>query len=114
MLPAFGSVVFTLGSSKDKAGINAHISVLFTKIPEGNDGGKLPGSAEPPPEGIGEESPVLQPPIEAGTSGKEILQAPSHPPEPEPQATAKDPWAIWEGVPEGQGWRYIVEEEPED
>lgn len=52
---------------------------------------------------------MLQPPIEAG-----ILQAPPHPPEPEPQATANDPWAIWEGVPEGQGWRYIVEEEPED
>lgn len=110
-LPSFGSVVFTLGSSKDSEGINAHISVLFTKAPEGNGSGTPPGMVEPPTEGIGKESPVLQPPIEVGTSGKEILHAPSHPQEQEPQGTTKNKWAaMWEGIPEGQGWCTIVEE----
>ena len=45
VLPAFGSVMFTLGSSKDNAGISAHISALFTKAPEGNEGGMLPDMA---------------------------------------------------------------------
>lgn len=75
-LPSFGSAVFTLGSSKDNAGINSHISVLFTKIPEGNVDGKPPGLAEPPPESTERENPVLQPPTEAGTSGKEPLLDP--------------------------------------
>lgn len=110
-LPAFGSVVFTLGSSKSNVGINAHISVLFTAAPEGNDSGMPPGMGEPPTEGIGKESPVLQPPIEVATSGKEIMHAPSHPQEQGPQDTARDKWAaMWEGIPEGLGWCTIVEE----
>lgn len=39
-LPAFGTVVFTLGSTQSNPGINAHISILFTQAPEKNDKGK--------------------------------------------------------------------------
>lgn len=89
VLPAFGSVIFTLGNSQESAGINAHISVLFTKVPEENEDGKQPVLAKILPEGNHEESPVLQPPIEKGNSGKELQQAPPQPPEQEPPATVK-------------------------
>lgn len=107
-LPAFGSVVFTLGGSKSIEGINAHLSVLFTAAPEGDDSRTPSGMGDPPTDSIGLESPAPQPSI---THGKEIMETPLQPQAQKPQDTAEARWAaMWEGVPEGMGWRTIVEE----
>lgn len=133
MFPAFGSVIFTLGSSRDNAGINAHISVLFTKIPEENEEGsslvlaedsttsgkgKLPmgepsNAVDSSESGKGKR-PMGETSTAAGTSGREHPQPPSQLRGPEQPTPAQNPMAMWEGVPEGQGWSRIVEEEPED
>lgn len=111
MLPAFGSVIFTLGSSRENAGINAHISVLFTKIPEENEEGTHSVSAEAPPESKREKSPMVPPSTAEGNSETELQQAPTQLQEQELPSTAQDPMA---GIPEGQGWCRIIEEKPED
>lgn len=82
-LPAFGSVVFTLGKSLDNPGINAHVSVLFTQAPEGIEGETPPGMEDPPPEGSGKACPLPPPSCGEGTSGKEIMADPSIPPDEE-------------------------------
>lgn len=74
MLPAFGSVIFTLGSSRENAGINAHISFLFTKIPEENEEGTRSVSAEAPPESKREKSPMVPPSTAEGNSEMELQQ----------------------------------------
>lgn len=114
MLPAFGLVIFTLGSSRDNAGINAHISVLFTKVSEENEEGMQPVSAEVLPEGSGEKRPMVQPTIAEGNPEKELQQSPTRLQEQETPTTAQDPMAMWAGIPEGQGWSRIIEEKPED
>lgn len=114
LLPAFGSVIFTLGSSRDNAGINAHISVLFTKAPEEDEEGTQPVAAEVLPEGSREKRPVVQPTFAKGNPEKELQQSPTRLQEQEKPATAQDPMAMWAGIPEGQGWSRIIEEKPED
>lgn len=116
-LPAFGSVIFTLGGSGDNPGINAHISVLFTQIQEENaeesslvlaednnarGKGKLP-MGETSIEADGSASghgklPVEEPASEESNSGTDRSQfpnqhqAPAHPePEHTPTAMEEEP-----------------------
>ena len=57
---------------------------------------------------------MLQPPIEAGTSGKMLQQAPSHPLELEPQNIAEEPMDMGPGDSGSQDWGCIIVEEPEE
>jgi len=112
-LPAFGSVVFTLGNSRDPHGICAHVSVLFTQVPEGAGEEAPPGGEDTPHAGLEQANPLPPPPSGEGTSGKASMADPST----SRTTTAIDEerakWAaMWEGVPEGQGWCTIEEEKP--
>jgi len=126
-LPAFGSVIFSLGSTSENAGINAHISILFTKSPEEAEDGDQQGTLESPqgdsgekdsvapppmpPGGDGVDATAVQPSLEAGSRGKEPMQAPSPPLGPAPPGITEEKWrAMWEGVEEGHGWAYVVED----
>lgn len=64
-----------------------------------------------PYEGNRVDGPTLQSTVEAGSSWQEPQQAPPQPPEQTLPDAEKDPWA---GIPEGQGWSYIYETEPEE
>lgn len=117
-LPAFGSVTFSLGSSGDNPGINAHISVLFTQIQEENakesslvlakdnsarGKGKLP-MGEPSTEAEGSASgrgklPVEEPASEEGNSGTERSQSTTQHRAPEQPEPAHNPTAM-EAEPE--------------
>lgn len=127
MLPVFGSVIFTLGGSADNAGLNAHVSVLFTKLPEGTEAGNQQGTLETPqgnsggeasavppplpPGGSGEVVTAVQPSMEASTKGKEPMQGPSHAMGLAPPGIDEEKWrSMWEGVEEGHGWAYIKED----
>lgn len=112
----------------DNTGVNAHISVLFTKIPEEFGAGTPEGTAEKPPEGSGKEAmekppgssgkdsagkETLEelPPNEPDNLGKETVQGTSPKLGPAPPGMDEDKWkAMWEGVPEGRGWCYVVED----
>lgn len=103
-LPAFGSTIFTLGSSRDNSRINAHISVLFTEdsqeYEDGLDGkeelpGEQPGKAKKDPEGVPE-------------------QTPKRPQEQEASNSKRDTGEEWDGFPEHYGWCRIIGEKPED
>lgn len=107
-LPVFGLVVFTLGRSGGNEGISAHISVLFTTVPENDGSVAPPGEGEPPSGSIILEGPDQQPAI---AQGKETRDTPVPPPEQKIQDEAVAIWAaMWEGVPEGMGWCTIEEE----
>lgn len=114
MLPAFGSVTFTLGSSKDNAGINAHISVLFTKIPEENEDELPLVPAEDRSESIKGKRPMGEPSNTEDKSELEPQQAPFQAREQERPAPTQEPMAMGDGIPVGQGWCRILEEKPED
>jgi len=108
-LPAFGSVVFTLGSTSENAGISAHISILFTKLPEEADGAVAPPPL--PPGGEEGEASEAQPGLEAGGKGKEPMQVYTPALGPAPPGFTEESWrARWEGVEEGQGWARVVED----
>lgn len=114
ILPAFDSVTFTLGSSRDNAGVNAHIYVFFTKIPEENEESSSLVPAEDSSASERGKRPMGEPSNAASNSGRELPQSPSQLQESELLAPAQNPMAMWEGVPEGQGWSRFVEEEPEE
>ena len=114
MLPAFGSVIFSLDSSKDNAGINAHISVLFTKIPEENEDKPPQAPAEIRSEINKGKRAMGEPSISETIPERTPQPAPSRACEDEKPAPSQNPMAMWEGVPEGQGWCRVLEEEPED
>lgn len=103
-LPAFGTVVFTLGGSRNNARINAHISVLFTEDPEDEEGGS--GSKEEPSEDMQEI-------IEEAQVGV-LEQTPSHPQANEASSSKQAEVDAWEGRPEGDGWSRILEKKPEE
>jgi hypothetical protein len=130
-LPAFGSVIFSLGSTPENAGISAHISILFTKLPEEADGAVAPPPLPPggeegeaseaqtgptappplPPGGEEGEASEAQPGPEAGGKGKEPMQVYTPSLGPAPLGFTEESWrARWEGVEEGQGWARVVED----
>lgn len=132
-LPDFGSVIFSLGSSEGNEGINAHISVLFTKIPAVDDDGSSLVLAEDGSEQgkgklpLGEQSNLVacsekgkgkvllgEPSTNAGTSGGASLQ-------PHPQlrchaqsSPSQSPLATGESASEGEGGSISMEEESKD
>lgn len=117
-LPAFGSVVFTLGRLGAAQGISAHISVLFTSTPDAEgDGppfaGDVPPADAPGPElplpPPGPELPSPPPAFDPSSSAPAIRGSPSSSQAARARDAAK--WAaMWEGIPEGLGWCEIVEE----
>lgn len=110
-LPAFGSVVFTLGKTGDSHGVSAHVSVLFTRTPEAEGEGSPPEGEAPPPDIPEQEQTLLPLSIEATTSGKAVMDDPSSSQAVRARDVAK--WAaMWKGIPEGLGWCEIVEEKP--
>lgn len=132
-LPAFGSVVFSLGSSEGSAGVNAHISVLFTNSPEvdddgsslvlmgevaGQEKGKLPlgeSSTMGAPSEKGKGKAVLgESSTAVGTSGGAYL--PPHPQSPYHilSSPSQSTPATGDSEAEGDGGSRSMEEETED
>ena len=104
VLPAFGTAIFTLGSSRNNACINAHISVLFIEDSQDEEGGSDSKEALPDdqPEIIKEEP--------AGVPGQITTQ----PHKNEASTSKKAEVEEWEGRLEGYGWCRILEEKPEE
>lgn len=95
----------------DNQGVRAHVSVLFTQIPEEVEEETPPGGEYPPPENPGHADPLPPPPNGASTSGKAVMADPATSQTAKVRDSAK--WAaMWEGIPEGQGWCTIEEEKP--
>jgi hypothetical protein len=127
-LPAFGSVVFSLGRPDGNQGINAHITIMFTQVADDGAGAVVPpgGGGEeaaetqagpavqpqlPPGEGEGEAT-EAQSEQEAGGKGKAPMEIYTPSLGPPPLGFTEESWrARWEGVEEGQGWARIVEEQ---
>lgn len=108
-LPAFGSVIFTLGSLEENVGINAHISILFTKLPEEEE---VPVAPPPLPQSEEDrDATAAHPMLAVDDKGKEPLHHPSPYLGPAPLGFTEESWkALWEGVEEGHGWAHIVED----
>lgn len=70
MLPAFGSVIFSLGSSGGHQGIDVHISVLFTHTPEREDEGTPLAVGKEEAESSRERPIPEGPPSDAERSGR--------------------------------------------
>lgn len=106
-LPAFGSVVFSLGSPDGHQAINAHITIMFTQVAKDEAGEVVP------PGGGGEEV-ASEAQAEQGAGGKGKAPMEGYTPSlgPAPPGFTEESWkARWEGVEEGQGWARIVEEQ---
>jgi len=70
MLPAFGSVIFSLGRSGGNPGVDAHILVLFTNTPEKDEEGS-PSAVGKEDSESGREKPIPEgPSIDEERSGK--------------------------------------------
>lgn len=133
MLPAFGSVIFSLGSSRGNPGINTHISVLFTNTPEGNEEGSPLVRGEDGSE-RGKEKLMSEEPSNAaecsgkgkgkcplgetssveGTSEAACPLPPSHSCGPESPSPQQKPIVARVGSPEDQWGCTIEEEKPKD
>jgi hypothetical protein len=115
-LPAFGSVVFSLGSPDGHQGINAHITIMFTQVAEDEVGAVVPpgsGGAEVA-SGSGGAEVASEAQVEQGAGGKGKAPMDVYKPSlgPAPLGFTEESWrARWEGVEEGHGWARIVEEQ---
>lgn len=132
-LPAFGSAIFTLGSSEAHEGVNAHISVLFTKIPAEDDEGSSLVLAEDDSVQEKGKFPLEEQTISkacsekgkgkallgemhsaAGPSGEACLQPHPHLRSHAQQSPAQSPLVMEESASEDEGGSRSMEEETED
>ena len=127
-LPAFGSVIFSLRNPRENLGINAHISVLFTRIPDENEAGlPRPPAMEHPldteqrihPAREGNLPLAMEEECRLVDKGKRPLGEASSSREAELREKEPELPAFMDGLPEGHGWAWIREakpgeDEPED